>query len=139
MGHTDIRLIEDSKVCKLIAQKGYHVEDGARGIVNEVENVIEKAFYLYAGIEGLVDEKDNEKPMEEFYLKVVKTKGGGEEVRVHRKEREGEEVRRIKEEVQQTTGQTTTVLRPKMMEEPQNVSSTAAVTKGGLKCSRWAV
>ncbi|KAH8201321.1 hypothetical protein TruAng_004489 [Truncatella angustata] len=68
VGHVNIRVLEDGKVCQHIADNGYHKDLGARSIRNAVNNVRRHFALVYAASDELVEDDMNKGEMHEYVV-----------------------------------------------------------------------
>ncbi|KAH6658119.1 P-loop containing nucleoside triphosphate hydrolase protein, partial [Truncatella angustata] len=70
VGHVNIRVLEDGKVCQHIADNGYHKDLGARSIRNAVNNVRRHFALVYAASDELVEDDMNKGEMHEYVVQL---------------------------------------------------------------------
>lgn len=69
VGHVDLQIINDGKVCKYLAE-GYSKEQGARSIEKSVMGARPKVFSAYCKTDVLVTEDINDGPLIPFILQL---------------------------------------------------------------------
>ncbi|KAI1645958.1 P-loop containing nucleoside triphosphate hydrolase protein [Daldinia loculata] len=84
VGHTNIRVVEDGKVCEEIARKSYKEELGARSIYKGVRALRRKFILKYVDMDGLVSDSVNEGDRERYVIQLNPAVEDREELSVSR-------------------------------------------------------
>ncbi|XXH03385.1 hypothetical protein Hte_009784 [Hypoxylon texense] len=77
IGHTDIRALDDGRVCAEIARKSYRRDLGARSVYRGVRRLGRDLALRYSDTDDLVDEAMNARPRQQYFAQVGRLPGGG--------------------------------------------------------------